>query len=522
MATYQKPTEDLTSFNSSVFKTANESTLTLSEATSLFLARVGTASSEATSTTFTNDIYVNNVRAGVGNFLSTTNTCFGNGALAATTSTGLNNCGFGKDALAVISTGSANCCFGVNTLKASNIGQKNTCVGHVAGQAITGSSNDNVFIGNDCGTFVNGVSSSNTFVGSQSGRSTLGTASSVTALGFQTRCNFSGSTVIGIGSTATASNQITLGRASETVECVGTVSSISLKTARNLSINGKVFGIGAGGANTDSLFCGLTTGGGNGSNNSIYGSGSYANSGDGSSAKNTIIGALTMTSTATSFNDVTVVGYGCNNTGATAGTSEKITIIGSSASCANIESTAIGYGATATLANQIVLGRSTEFVECAGTDTTNGCLKLNGGLKLQTSYGAVPSSTMLGYRIALSAIAINPITSLTAVSIGSLALTVGVWSLNYTFELSAGTAVTATAQSFYFSNANGGAYATRIANTGTTRLHFQINYGNGDNPSYSGGGTYYASAAISLYPTLLINYTGTLTGTGYASATRIG
>lgn len=687
---YQPPTENLTEFNSSVFKTANESTLTLSEAQALFLGRTGTPSSTATSTTFngvinvgglilsssgnsgnksayfstyttprlravnigsltsladdstcigysasasgyhsvavgrsassggdtstaigssssasgvkstaigsgattsvaneivlgteteyvscpgtsaTNgsliaaaDIYVNGVRAGKGNTADVNNTCFGRDALF-TASTSINNSAFGRDALKLCSgtsatSGFGNSAFGSFSLQALttgtrnvgigtfslgqsgatalNTGNRNTGCGYAAGYIITGAGSDNTYVGchRESSTYTAG--STNTFVGSQSilgpGNNTLLTVNASTSLGaFTSVGGFSNSTAIGGGTSAaipgavcTAANQIMLGRSTETVECVGTVSSISLKTARNLSINGKVFGIGAGGANTHSLFCGLTTGGGNGSNNSIYGSGSYANSGDGSSAKNTIIGALAMTSTATSFNDVTVLGYNCQNTGLTAGTADRITLLGSTTSAATSDSTAIGYGATSTLANQIMLGTSTEFVECAGTDNTNGCLKLNGGLKLQTTYGAVPSSTMLGHRIALSAIAINPITSLTAVSIGSLALTVGVWSLNYTFELSSGGGnCIATIQSFYFSNASGGAYATRINNTGTNRLHFSMGYGSGDNPAYSGGGTYYASAAISLYPTLLITYSGigALTGTGYASAVRIG
>lgn len=351
-----------------------------------------------TTTNITNDIYVNNVRAGVGNYVTNTNTCFGNGALIATTSTGLNNCGFGKDALAVISTGSANCCFGVNTLNASNTGQKNTCVGHVAGQALTGASNDNVFIGNDCGTSVNGVSSSNTFVGSQSGRSTLSSISSATALGFQTRCNFASSTVIGIGSTATAINQVMLGRATETVECPGTVSSISLKTASNISVNGAVFGTGTSGSN--SLFSGLLVGTGNGANNTLYGKNSYDAATDGSSNRNTVVGSNASNTGYGVMSDHTVLGYGAGGKLSTA-SQQAITCVGSGANVLNNanNSTAIGFGAQATLANQIILGRSTEFVECPGTNTTNGSLKLNGGLILQTTYGAAPSSTMLGYKL---------------------------------------------------------------------------------------------------------------------------
>ena len=510
----------------------------------------------------------------------------------------------------------------------------------------------------------------NTFVGSTI--SSISSINNSTALGaFSGVAGFSNSTAIGGGTSSaipgavcSANNQIMLGRSTETVECPGTAASISLKAARNISVNGAVFGVG--GASSNALFCGLTDGTGNGAGNTLYGSGSYANSSDGSSFRNTIIGSLTMTNTYSSYSDAVVVGNGCANTGTVANTANKITLLGATTSAANNESTAIGYGATATLANSIVLGRSTEtvycpgtnvslyttknisvngigigigseilgnanvyigqgsasagagsnntivgrnsytqalaysgvyntflgagsggavnttlnyntiiggnsypsvtnydnasclgygcsiggasstaigvnaattvanqimlgttaeFVECSGTSTTNGCLKLNGGLKLQTAYGAVPSSTMLGYRISLSAIAITSFTSGVSQTIGSLALTVGVWSLNYTFELLADASVSTTQQAFFFSNQSGSAatYATRRDNTGTTRFHSAITYANTDRPAYSGGGTYYASSAITLYPAINITFsTGALTGTGYASATRIG
>lgn len=522
-----------------------------------FVSCPGTSATNGSLTTAA-DIYVNTLRAGVGKFQTDTNTCFGKDSLITTNSLGLNNtaCGnsalklqlsgancsaFGSGALAtttaegntavgaiagnIISTGTKNTAIGSACLKFLTTGSQNTALGNGAGQVLAGGSN-NTFVGYIAGTSISG-GSSNAFVGSTV--SSGGTVSSSSALGaFSGVAGFSNSTAIGGGTSAavpgaicSANNQIMLGRSTETVECPGTVSSISLNAARNISINGKVFGIGAGGS--DSLFCGLSTGAGQGAGMTIFGSGSYAQSGDGSSNRNTIIGALSMTSTTTSYNDATVIGYGCNNSGS--GAVEKITLLGATTSAAAGQSTAIGYGATATLANQIILGRSTEFVECSGTNTTNGCLKLNGGLKLQTSYGAVPSATMLGYRIVLSAIDITALTSNTSITIGSLDLTVGVWSLNYTFELLSTGATSTTQQAFFFSDQSGSAaaYSTRIDNTGTTRFHSTMAYTNNDRPAYSGGGTYYASSAITLYPALNITFsTGTLTGTGYASATRIG
>ena len=172
----------------------------------------------------------------------------------------------------------------------------------------------------------------------------------------------------------------------------------------------------------------------------------------------------------------------------------------------------------------MVLGTSGETVICPGTNATKGSLQLAGPLRLQQSYPADPSLNMLGYRLTVGAtgVSITTITSLSPVSYSSLVLTSGVWAVNYTVELTASTVVTATAQSFYFATSTGGAYSERIANTGTIRIHTQNVYAANDTPAFSGSGTIYTNANKTIYPTILINYTGTLTGKGYATATRIG
>lgn len=181
------------------------------------------------------DIYINGVRAGLGKNSITNNTCFGKTTLSQITA-GQNNCAFGNTAGQEITIGNSNSCFGVGALKNVSTGSKNTCMGSTAAINLTGNSVDNTFIGNDAGTNCNGVSSSNTFVGSQSGRSTLDTISSATALGFQTRCDFANSTVIGIGATATAINQITLGRTTEFVQCPGTSATGSIKLGGSIQL----------------------------------------------------------------------------------------------------------------------------------------------------------------------------------------------------------------------------------------------------------------------------------------------
>ena len=87
MAASQPPTENLPAFNSTVFKDANTESLSLSKAQSLFLGRTGNATSVATTTTFTSDIYANSIRVGRGGATASTNV-----SLGGTIGTTANNC----------------------------------------------------------------------------------------------------------------------------------------------------------------------------------------------------------------------------------------------------------------------------------------------------------------------------------------------------------------------------------------------------------------------------------------------
>ena len=218
----------------------------------------------ATTTTITNDIFVNGVRAGKGNSTDTTNTCFGRDALftLSTVDTTNNNCAFGRDALklfnrtnsAVANTG-YNSAFGAFSLQAittgfRNVGigtfslgqvgatalttgNRNTSCGYASGFIVSGAGSDNTYIGchRDNSAYTTG--STNTFVGSQSilgpGTNTLLTVNASTTLGaFTSVGGFSNSTAIGGGTSTgvpgavcTAANQIMLGRTTETVYCPG-------------------------------------------------------------------------------------------------------------------------------------------------------------------------------------------------------------------------------------------------------------------------------------------------------------
>ena len=298
-----------------------------------------------------------------------------------------------------------------NNIGGITSGNYNTCLGQAAGTYIT-TGNSNVAIGANAlynGTLTNGISGATnvTCVGAGAtitstsannstaiGASATTSGANSTAIGASAYASGANSTAIGYNATASQASQIVLGTSGETVYCPGsTASNISLVATDNISINGTVFGIGIGGSvgYTNSLFTGLTSGTGNGSNNTLYGRGSYIpNSITGSSSGNTIIGAVSMTSNVSDYNNVTCVGYNCNNSGTSV---DNTTMLGSGCRVAGSNSTAIGYLANATLASQIVLGTSTETVYCPGNPTTGLSLVAAGGIQ------AFYCNTISDYRI---------------------------------------------------------------------------------------------------------------------------
>ena len=569
MASYEKPTANLAAFNNLVFTDANDESLTLSKAKSLFLGRTGTPNSTATVTTFTGDINADNLYSTNINNATLIESNYYDRNLAAY-SGGYCNLFTNAEDVDTIQIGST---VSTTDLRGSELNVTATTTTFSNATNITNLSSTNITNSNDIfsNLYLRNLASSNSgfcelFTNAESTDAIeIGNTNSSTYL--------RGQAVYITATTTNITNDIYVNGVRAGAGKYRPVADVSMNTCFGRDALGATL---TGIMNTafgNTALAALNTGSDNtavgnkalnaltsGIRNVAVGANSLVAITTGS--RNTSVGQATGQLLATTASDNTFTGYiaggattsGQSNTylGANAGsnyttgsfnthiggfaghtansTVSSTTLIGYKALSNFASSTAIGggnattAGATCTAANQIMLGRTTEFVECAGTDATNGSLKLNGGLILQSTYSSTPSSNMLGFRITLSAVAISTITSLTSLTFGSLALTAGVWSLDYTVELSAGTAVTATAQSFYFSNASGASatYSTRIANTGTTRIHSSNSYASGDTPAFSGGGMYYTSSAITLYPAVLINYTGTLTGTGWASATRIG
>ena len=85
--------------------------------------------------------------------------------------------------------------------------------------------------------------------------------------------------------------------------------------------------------------------------------------------------------------------------------------------------------------------------------------------------------------------------------------------------------MTVSIQSLYCSLTTNGTFAQRISNSGITRTHSSIAYAINDNPVFSGSFIYYVNAATTVYPVFSVTTTsgtGTITGKGFYTVTRVG
>ena len=338
-------------------------------------------------------------------------TQFGSNALTGGTNvnTGENNTAFGYSSMQNNSTGYSNTSFGDYSLNTNSTGSQNVAIGHTS-QQYNQSGGQNTSVG--CSSFSNSNSkdvSWNTCIG----YNTNSYGNTNTAIGYNANCGgYSNSTALGQSSTNTASNQLMLGTSDETVTIPGDLI-IDGSITSTLELNGLVSQVLSTSQSTQYGYNSLTQG--TGSNNTavgyncmaanttgqfnvamgdnaltsnstgtyntaighfsqIYGTGGFNTAVGGSSLQGTV-GSATG-----SYN--TVVGYGAcsaissgeyntelgynSNTGTT--TATNTTAIGYNSDCANFtDSTALGYNATNTASNQVMLGTSKETVQINGT-----------------------------------------------------------------------------------------------------------------------------------------------------------
>ena len=143
-----------------------------------------------------------------------------NTTLTTITASGLarDNIGIGNNTLMNITTGSGNCCFGSTTGNSITTGASNACIGGGAGAGNTTGSN-NTFCGSFSGTSSVMTSDNNTCVGYLTGATnTIGFNNTYLGASADANANnYSNSTAVGTGAIITASNQIVLGRSTETL-----------------------------------------------------------------------------------------------------------------------------------------------------------------------------------------------------------------------------------------------------------------------------------------------------------------
>lgn len=189
------------------------------------------------------------------------------------------------------------------------------------------------------------------------------------------------------------------------------------------------------------------------------------------------------------------------------------TAIGSNAIVAYDSSTALGYGATATAANQVVLGRSTETVIIPNR------------ISFTPSSYSFPFSSSLnqGYYFTNTGTG-TAVTTATSTSILTTAsIPIGVWRIDFSVKNTVSAAGTITVAHSFVSGTNNGAVSTAVAFTGSVlRSHVSEVYAIGDIQILTSSFTYNKSTAGVLYLNILRTFsTGTYSFVGELSITRL-
>ena len=377
MSASQPPTENLSAFNSSVFKDANTESLSLSKAQSLFLGRTGTPNSTASGTTFTGALNVNGTTTTQGLTVNSGTIDMVNGSIVVNGNTGVRIVGIASQNTGSqnnISIGHNSSSSGVYDVSVGNYANCQTGTSYCTAIGYSANVNSSLSYATAVGSNASCSATNSTALGYGASAS-IGTS---TALGSNSTASANGATAIGYGAIATGTSQIVLGRATETVYCPGTAANTSLVATKNITVNGCSVGqhptLNVTTGNTVlGVDCGrvIST---NANNNTLIGNSAGYNISNG--FHNTHCGFNTGYAITTGSSN-TSLGYNSYNTGnfsnsTAVGESTVIgasnsTAVGASSQAQAFGSTAIGSGAVATLANQIMLGTATETVYLPGS-----------------------------------------------------------------------------------------------------------------------------------------------------------
>jgi len=333
------------------------------------------------------------------------------GSTAYAVTKGTYNLAIGANTLNGIVSGNFNSAIGVSSLRVLNDGTGNTAYGVSAGEDFTYACSGNTCIGfQSCG-YVGGSPDSsganyNTAIGYYSGVSNKTTASNNTFIGALADLSggpFNNSTALGYNAKITASNQIVLGTATETITVPGKIINIGDFT---ISSTQSCIRFGRGTWNVtgnDNIGIGwdalshITTGQ---RNIGVGSSALYTSTG----TDNIAVGSQALYSASTGINN-TAVGTsslyasstGSSNTaigkssGAN-GTGSNNTYLGATADMTGgpfSNSTAVGFNAKITASNQIVLGTSAETVVTGGLNIGTSKLRFANNNVVFVTAGAV-------------------------------------------------------------------------------------------------------------------------------------
>ena len=187
------------------------------------------------------------------------------------------------------------------------------------------------------------------------------------------------------------------------------------------------------------------------------------------------------------------------------------TAIGANTNVAYDNSTALGYGATATSSNQVVLGTSTETVIIPNQ------------IRFSKSAYSFPfsSSQFLGHYLAITGSSTSLTTATTTNIVATGTQPIGVWRIDYTIQMTADTAGTVSNSRSVVSAST--ASLTPVAFTGSAlRSHVSEVYTAGDIQIINGSFTLSQSTAGVLYLNVLRTFaTGTFSCIGGIATTRI-
>lgn len=296
---------------------------------------------------------------------STSRNTFISSDLTSTVTSGVDNTSLGNASLSFLTSGNRNTAVGDESLNALTNQNDNTALGHrslvIAGGA------GNVAVGSRAGETLPS-SSNNTLIGFRAGVSvgSSATAGNNTFLGASSGfnsglANYSKSTAIGYEASITASSQVVLGTATESVyipsgNIYTPASNINISSNKALTLGANNVAIG---------LASLQNADGNTNGNNAIGYGALQNS---KANNNTALGFYALPTNTSGINN-TAIGNSAGgiNSGVGLTTGTNNTFLGANTNIvtgqeACNKSTAIGQGAIITASNQVVLGTSTETV----------------------------------------------------------------------------------------------------------------------------------------------------------------